>query len=145
LKPFPLLPNATGESHGEFSPDGGWIAYQSRESGTSQVFVARFDPIASAVSVARQISASEAFFPRWRKDGKEIFYSSRRRLMAASVTLTKTSLKVGEERELIDPGQTLTGYDVSPDGQRFVLRLRRGQAAFRPITVVQNWESVLTR
>ena len=145
LKPFPLLPKTTGESHGEFSPDGGWITYQSRESGTNQVYVARFDPIASSVRVARQISAAEAFFPRWRKDGKEIFYSSPRRLMAASVTLTKTSVKVGEERELIDSGQTLTGYDVSPDGQRFVLRLRRGQAAFGPMTVVQNWESVLTR
>lgn len=65
--------------------------------------------------MARQISTAEAFFPRWRTDGKEIFYSSRRRLMAASVTLTKTSVKVGEERELIDPGQSLTGYDVSPD------------------------------
>jgi Tol biopolymer transport system component/DNA-binding winged helix-turn-helix (wHTH) protein len=145
LKPFPLLPKAHGESHGEFSPDGGWIAYQSHEAGTSQIYVARFDPLASSVSVELQISAAEAFFPRWRKDGKEIFYSSRRRLMAASVTLSKTSVKVGEERPLIDPGQSLTGYAVSPDGQRFVLRLRRGQAAFRPITVVQNWDSVPSR
>ena len=64
--------------------------------------------------------------------------------MAAAVKLTKTSGKVGKERALIDPGQTLTGYDVSPDGRRFVLRLRRG-SCLPARDRGENWDSVLTR
>jgi len=143
LKPFPLLQTPVDEARGQFSPDGRWIAYQSLESGEGKIYVARFDPRTPLASPARQISAAEALAPRWRKDGKEIFYFSRRRLMAAALVFKDSAVEVGKEREVIVPGAaSILGYDVSPDGNRFVLKLRSQEAGSRPMTVVQNWAPV---
>ncbi len=74
LRPFPLLQTPVEEAHGQFSPDGRWIAYQSLESGERKIYVAQFDVRTPLSSPARQISDAESAAPRWRKDGKEIFY-----------------------------------------------------------------------
>jgi len=145
-KPFPLLQTPVEENRGEFSPDGRWIAYESNQSGGAQVYVARSPVDAGPVSPARQISTSEARFPRWGKDGKEIFYYSRRRLVAATVTFKESAVRLGEERVVLDPGETtLLGYDISPDGQQFVVKLRIPRNALQPMTLVQNWMAALTK
>jgi Tol biopolymer transport system component len=140
LKPLPLLQTPVGEARRQFSPDGRWIAYQSLESGENKLYVAPFDVRTPLASPARQISAPEAAVPRWGKDGKEIFYVSRRRLMAAVLVFKESAVEVGKEREVIVPGAaSIHGYDVSPDANRFVLKLRSQEAGSRPMTVVQNW------
>lgn len=144
--PFSVLENAVAERQGQFSPDGRWVAFDSLQSGKVQVYIAPYRAQGARTGEALQISSTEAFLPRWRKDGKQLFYysSERRRLMAVSISVEHGMLKVGDERELIASDYaTIVGFDVSQDGQRFVVRMRSRQAASQPITVVQNWTDAL--
>ena len=87
---------------------------------------------------------------RWRRDGKEIFYVSEKQMLAAAVTATGTNFDVGVVRPLFDlptlpteQGRAL--YDVSPDGQRFLVNTIEEQTGIAPITVVVNWPSLLKK
>src|SRR5262249_31779735 len=76
------VPPASGETQGQFSPDGKWIAYASNESGRYEIYVESFPP----GSDRSQVSTTGGTQPRWRRDGKEIFYlAADRKLMAAAV------------------------------------------------------------
>jgi Tol biopolymer transport system component len=74
-KPIPLLQTKSSEERGQFSPDGRWIAYQSDESGVNEVYIRGF----ASTGGRRQVSAGGGLSPRWRADGKELFYISRDR------------------------------------------------------------------
>ena len=79
--PEPFLKTPYSESHGQFSPDGKWIAYTSNESGRSEIYVQSLP-----ASVSKPVSSNGGGFPRWRKDGKELFYrGADGQLMAVSV------------------------------------------------------------
>ncbi len=66
--------------------------------------------------------------------------------MAAALVFKERAVEVGKEREVIVPGAaSILGYDVSPDGNRFVLKLRSQEARSRPMTVVQNWAAASNR
>jgi hypothetical protein len=128
--------------HAKFSPDDHWIAYESAESGRFEIYVVPFSK-GPTTGLARRVSADEAYFARWRRDGREIFYYSyaRRRLLATSISVRDGAVQIGMEHEVIDPGPvTIVGYDLSPD-QRFLLKLRTQRAAAQPLIVVQNWAS----
>ena len=90
--------------------------------------------------------------PRWRHDGKEIFYlAPGNTLMAAAVNGQGSAFEVGAARPLFDirPGGPALGavavYDVSPDGQRFLVNTLVEEAAPKPITLVVNWPALLKR
>jgi serine/threonine protein kinase len=150
-KPFPFLQTEFNETRGQFSPDGRWVVYTSDESGKDEVYVAPFP----GPGGKRQISTAGGTFPRWRRDGKEIFYlSPDNKLMAAEVNGQGTTLQVGAARVLFDarPGAlTLTPltfgyqYDVTADGQRFLVNTLVEQKASSPITVVINWTAGLKK
>jgi len=140
-KPFPLAQGSVGEEDGHFSPDGRWIAYLSRESSRREIYVAPF-PSEPGASAKRQISTNGGFAPRWRADGREIFYVEYRRLVAVAVEANGRALKIGEAEQIMGPLSILS-YDVASDGQRFLLRLRNPQVASQPMTVVQNWTTAL--
>lgn len=143
-KPFPVFSTPAEQQRARFSPDGRWIAYESREGGRPQVFVARFRASSGAASTLRQVSTTEALPAQWAKDGKEVFYwsYSKRRLMASTIRLGENTVEIGREREVLAPEASIVGFDVARDG-RIIARLRNPQAASRPITVVQNWTSGL--
>ena len=145
-KPFPFLQTEFNESRGQFSPDGRWIAYQSDESGRDEVYVTLFP----GPGGKRQISTAGGTFPRWRSDGKEIFYlSPDNKLMVVEVKGQGSNLEVGAARALFDvrPGNTTSGYqyDVTADGQRFLVNTSVEQKASSPITVVINWTAGLKK
>jgi Tol biopolymer transport system component len=144
-EPYPLLESPVDETHAEFSPDGKWIVYEANVPEHSGIYLARFEGRPSSAAVVRQISSTEdAHFPRWRKDGREIFYFTRQRLMAVPVSVRENTVEVGKEREVLAPGETIQGFDITADGQRFILKTRSPEAGLRPMTVVQNALPALT-
>ena len=120
----PFLQTEFAERLGRFSPDGRWMAYVSNESGTDEVYVRPF-PVSSG---KWKISTAGGTEPRWRHDGKELFFlAPDMKLMAVAVEAGPTFRSSRPNtllRNAHEPGRPW-GYDVSADGQRFVMKLAR--------------------
>ena len=106
-----------------FSPDGKWIAYESSESGNEEVYVR-----ARVGSGAKwQVSIEGGNEPMWRGDGRELFYRNGNRLMSVKVgadalfTASKPEVLFSGEFEAGATVPSWTNYDVSPDGNRFLM------------------------
>jgi Tol biopolymer transport system component len=146
-KPFPFLQTRFNEGSGRFSPDGRWVAYQSNESGRPEVYVAAFP----GPGGKWQVSTAGGVLPRWRRDGKEIFYAAPTgaTMMAASVNSEGTAFQVGRVQSLfqVRAGGPRYFYDVSADGQRFLLNALPEQTATTPVplTLVVNWTAGLKK
>jgi len=145
-KPFPFLNTPASERYPKFSPDGKWIAYTSDDGGatggsTSQIYVQPFAPEASNPS-RWPISVNGGLAPRWRGDGKELFYLEGRKLMAAEIRTPGRNFEAGIPRELFEaPPQDSAPaiFGVSADGERFLLPVQVESETAIPITVVSNW------
>jgi Tol biopolymer transport system component len=128
--------------HGQFDPTGHWIAYQSNETGSVEVYVAAFP----GPGVKRQISTDGGQLPRWRSDGKELFYlAPDNTLMSATIRSTESTFEVTSiyplfrtRRKLLQNGAGYP-YDVSADGTRFLINTTPEAIASTPLTVVLNW------
>ena len=139
--PTPLLSEPGFVQYGaRFSPDGKWFAYSSAESGTFEVYVRPFMRAGPKV----QVSKGGGTHPRWTRNGRELVYVVAGSGVAASeVTLEENAVRVGTptivvSTPVLEAIDFRTHYDVSPDGQRFLLR--RPTAAARPaLTVMLNW------
>ena len=151
-QPFSVLQTPANEFNGRVSPNGRWMAYQSDESGRDEVYVAPFPDVDRRVPV----SAGGGSFPRWSRDGTEIFYlAGDNMLMVASVTEDGGRFGVGTVQPLFElrprlarPGMSAAAragypYDVAPDGQRFLVNMAQGAPTPSPITVVLNWPALL--
>ena len=131
------------ENRPQFSPDGQWVAYASNESGHNEVYAVPFP----GPGGKRQISSDGGTKPRWRRDGKEIFYHTEDgQLMAAEVLARNGTLEVGKLQKLFDGIITPRGYsyNVSADGQQFLVA-DEGSATARPLTLLQNWTATLRK
>jgi Tol biopolymer transport system component len=135
--PFPVAQTEHGEREGTFSPDVRWLAYDSTETGQREVWVQPFPP----TGARWQISTTGGVSPRWRADGRELFYvAADGRLMAVAVTPGPTFRWSAPQAlfETIFRGGTYAPFAVSRDGQRFLMNTpSRIDAA--PITVIVNW------
>lgn len=138
----PFLQTPFAERAGKLSPDGRYVTYISDESGSHEVYVEEF-PVRGGKS---QVSTAGGVQPRWSRDGKELFYVEDGSLIAVRVT-TKPNFSIGPRQRLfqssglrITPSH-LPNYDVSSDGQRFVIPERVESEAPAVIRVVQNWFS----
>ncbi|HXB70267.1 MAG TPA: hypothetical protein VNY05_18605, partial [Candidatus Acidoferrales bacterium] len=150
-KPTPYLQGPYNEQQGQFSPDGHWIAYSSDETGSYQVYVQSFPAGAAKV----QVSTAGGSQPRWRRDGKEIFYISADARLTAVAVKTEPRFEAGAPHALFDvrtPAGPLidwfSHYDVAVDGKRFLVNtVATGSAASAPtpITVIVNWPAALKR
>jgi len=146
LNPAVILQTPFTEGVAQFSPDGKWIAYQSQESGFAEIYVTQFPPPSSGPGGKRQISTGGGQLPRWRQDGKEIFYITvGPRLMAAEVAVKGDTVEVGQVRTLFGPLSTLESYDVSADGQRFLITYSPEKTSAEPLTLIQNWAAGLKK
>jgi WD40 repeat protein len=139
-KPVPFLRTRYHEDQGHFSPDGQWVAYVSNETGPSEVYVRRFTTDFSRASQSEGggvlVSQGGGTAPRWRGDGKELFYlASNDRMMAVGLNLTGTDAGHETPRTLFQAPPGVIVGDVSADGKRFLL-LQRTAA---PFTVLLNW------
>jgi serine/threonine-protein kinase len=135
----PFLQSPFWESSPALSPDGAWLAYESDESGRTEVYV-------RAVSGAGgrwQVSNGGGDKPRWWRDGSKLVYRSGRRMMAATVSATP-SFAVGESRVLFEGdfevgGPVTPNYDIAPDGSRFLMIEPSREQPPSHIVVVDNW------
>jgi serine/threonine protein kinase len=135
-KPYPFLRTEFNEQDPQFSPDGHWIAYESNESGRYEVYVVPFP----GPGGKRQVSTAGGTGPRWRADGKELFYGAAdKRLMAAEVDAKGGAFEVKKVEPLFGPIFGGERYDVSADGQRFLTLVPVGGETDTTLTVVQNW------
>ena len=142
-KPIVYLQTEFNEGQGQFSPDGRWMAYVSDESGKREVYVQTFP----ASGGKWQISAGGGSFPRWRRDGKELFYiAADQKLMAVAVQADST-LEAGRPQALFEPRffQPIIPYTVSADGQRFLFTTPVEEDNSSPMTVVLNWMAELKK
>jgi serine/threonine-protein kinase len=155
-KPTWPLNSRFSESDPAFSPDGRWLAYSSRESGQSEIYVKRFP----SGSGRWQISSGGGAFARWSGGGRELFYRSPTGIMAAAIEPVGESLRTGTPRELFK-GDFLGGlggmelgayvfadFDVSPDGTRFVMFPKPVDKVARNsgmVTLVSNWFDDISR
>jgi dipeptidyl aminopeptidase/acylaminoacyl peptidase len=135
--------NAIDEA--EFSPDGHWLAYNSSESGRSEVYVQPFPGAGERV----RISTDGGVQPEWRADGKELFYLALDgSLVATMVNSAGASLTPGTPQQLFQTGMTVTTYSdqyaVTADGQRFFLLKPVSSTPPPPVIhVVLNWTAAL--
>ena len=135
-----------------FSPDGKWLAYQSDESGRYQVYVRP----SSGSDGKWQISTAGGTRPHWRRDWKEIFYLAEDgKFTAAEIRISGSALEMGAVRPLfkVDAVTNVGGvsfldgsaYDVTADGQRFLVNVFLEDTSSHPVTLVVNWDEALRK
>ena len=136
----PVLQAAFNQEAARLSPDGRWLAYESEESGAYEIHIRSFP----GAGERRQISKGGGQQPRWRRDGKELFYvSPDRKIMAVEIRPGPT-LEAGVPRALFQTRirpqiEARNHYDVTSDGQRFIVNSYRPEDATLPIVVVAPW------
>jgi eukaryotic-like serine/threonine-protein kinase len=144
-QPFPFLQTKFNERRGVFSPDARWIAYESDESGSYQVCVQSLPP-----GSKWQISSDGGEQPRWRRDGKELFYrAANGKLMAAEVKADASGFESSVPKPLF-VAPTIDFYyaplyAVTADGKRFLMNTPVEESVSAPITVVLNWTAELKK
>jgi Tol biopolymer transport system component len=142
-RPLVLAQTSATEDQGQFSPDGRWLAYTSNESGQSEIYVIPFPP---AQNGGRwMVSRGGGVMPRWRRDGKELFYISPDWKMMAVDVSTSPSFEAGTPQALFDTEMVDTGirtgpmsWDVAPDGKRFLIITDKSQET-TAVNVILNW------
>ena len=149
-KPWAFLDTDFEVSGAMFSPDGHWLAYMSNETGRDEVYV---QPVSvTTPGGKRQVSIGGGGEPVWAPDGRDLFYRNGDRMMAVAIE-TEPELSVGTPRLLFegrflpvlsgdDPGGS---YDISPDGQRFLMIKREQDLVPTEIIVILNWFEELKR
>jgi serine/threonine-protein kinase len=141
-KAIPLIQQDFDQTDGRPSPDGRWLAYVSNESGIDEVFLAplRKEPASGVPIVGSKVlvSSGGGTAPRWRSDGRELFYQSSGAVLAVSVD----AASVGTPTELFRVPGIRREWSVGADGQRFLVAapVRHNEPTF---TVVVNWQSAL--
>ena len=141
-KPLLFLKTPHNESSATFSPDGRWIAYESNASGRSEVYVRPF-PVKEGVF---PISRDGGWSPRWRGDGKELFFLSLDGILMSAVI--ETGLAAALPKPLFSttlrPGNGRP-YAVTRDGQRFLMPIPHQPAGGNELTVIVNSSAMLAR
>jgi eukaryotic-like serine/threonine-protein kinase len=146
-KAEPWLSSSFAEKQSRLSPDGRWISYDSDESGRMEVYVRGFPPRGGKWRISTDGGSSSV----WSRDGKELFYvSADSTLMSVPVTPGPT-FEGGAPVPLFKLPRTLLSlsvvsqYDVSPDGQRFLMNFNTSTQGQKQITLVANWTSLLPK
>jgi eukaryotic-like serine/threonine-protein kinase len=141
--PRPLVQTRAYEGGAQFSPDGRWIAYASDESGQMQVYVRPFPDPDRKITVSTEGGTQ----PLWNRKGKELFYRNGNKMMVVDVSMT-SDLVLSQPRELFEQRYafltiTIPNYDVSTDGQRFLMV--KDESGSGRLNLVINWQEELKR
>ena len=142
--PSVFLKTQASENWGQFSPDGRWVAYQSNETGRYEIYVRPF----RGPGGATPISTAGGVYPRWSRDGRELYYiAPDAKMMAVVVPATQTTIEAGVPTPLfqtrrVGGGVNVIGrghqYDVTRDG-RFLINVEAESGA-PPLTLLMNWK-----
>ena len=139
-KPFLFLQTEFNEIRATFSPDGRWIAYQSNESGRDEIYLRPFP----GPGGKWQVSINGGTRARWRRDGKELYYlAPEDKIMVAEIRLGNSTVDVGNVRPLFQirpfAGAGRDVYDVTGDGERFLVATPGSEESSSPVSLVVNW------
>ena len=141
--PLVLAQTQATEDQGQFSPDGHWVAYTSNESGQSEIYAIPFPPVPNGGRWV--VSRGGGVMPRWRRDGKELFFISPDWKMMAVDVGTNPTFQSGTPHALFDTEMVDTGirtgpmsWDIAPDGKRFLI-ISENSAGTSSLNVVLNW------
>jgi Tol biopolymer transport system component len=145
-KPTAFVDTPFDQSNPRFSPDGRWIAYESNESGVSQIYAQPFPPTGQRI----QVSVDGGYQPRWRGDGKELFFLLNGEVLAADVKTPTSNIEAGTPHRLFLIPQGSRDFSVSRDGQRFLISVPiSAMSEFatdnQPLVVVTNWTTTLKK
>jgi len=145
-KPTRLVEGPFSKGQARFSPDGHFIAYASDETGKSDIYVVTFP----TPTGKWQVSTNGGMQPRWRSDGKEIYYlAPTSKIMAVPVKADGSTFEAGMPADLFETGLSGLGvrnhYTVSADGQKLMAGIRAGGLAAPPMTFVLNWTAALKK
>jgi len=144
--PVPFLQTPFRERNAQFSPDGKWVAYQSNESGRDEVYIQAFP----STGAKWQVSNNQGTQPRWRGDSRELFFMSEttQRMWVAGIRASAGRVEIETPQPLFPvlgfPGPSYV-YDVTPDGQRFVVVSPPGVGAqgTSAINIISDWQAEL--
>jgi Tol biopolymer transport system component len=140
-RPRPVVNTPAFEGGAQFSPNGHWMAYASDESGQMQVYVRPFP----GPDRRWQVSTQGGTQPLWSRNGKEIFYRVGNKMMvvdvSAGVDITLSQPRQLFEQRYVFQNVSVANYDVSSDGQRFVMI--KDEAGSGRLNVVLNWQEEL--
>jgi serine/threonine-protein kinase len=145
-EPAPIIATPGYDGGAIFSPNGQWLAYVSTESGPFEVYVSPYP----ALDRKLPVSTHGGTHPRWNPNGRELFYRSGNTMMVVDVSTRGGDILLSQPRVLFEQryafgsAQTVPNYDVTPDGQRFVM-VKDDSDAGR-LNIVLNWfEELKTR
>jgi len=142
-EPETIMEKGFGLDEPQVSPDGRWLAYTSQETGQWEVYVEPYRRGGPRVRVSPEGGGQ----PKWRGDGKELFYGAvDGRLMAVEVSAGDQRLEVGRPTVLFDAGATdarLDEYAPTADGERFLVKVPVENQVSRRFHVVVDWPSLL--
>jgi len=143
-EPAPYLNSEFNEDNGRFFPDPNprWVAYQSDQTGRNEIYIASFPLPDKRIPV----STSGGSHPRWRGDGRELFYVSGQTLMAVSVRAGRDGIEAATPKPLFKlpaPSASVTSsYDVGKQGRTFLVR--EPLESPQPLQLIENWPSLLS-
>jgi Tol biopolymer transport system component len=144
--PKRLVTTDFDENFARFSPDTKWIVYQSSESGRYEIYVRPFLPDGSVGAAKWQISTNGGIEPRWPRHGKEIFYIGPDNMLMSVEVKTGAAFEAAMPRPLFPTRPVgVLRYDVSSDGQQFLVATPVDDVASAPATVVLNWSVNLSK
>jgi len=149
--PVPVVVTPYDEEAIAISPDGRWLAYESNETGRTEVFLR---PFPNTEAGKWQVSNDGGYAPLWARNGRELFYVSGNFEMVAVSVAQGAEPRLGQRTRLFALGERLymsknefyTPFDVAPDGRFIMARtIRSATALDLPLVVVDNWLEELKR
>jgi serine/threonine protein kinase len=144
-KPFPVVQTPFVDADPSLSPDGKWLAYTSSESGSGEIYITAFP----GGGAKWQVSTTGGTEPRWRGDGKELFFSAQHSgIMAVDVAAAGNSVSLGTPHLVFrTPMQSIAlgQFDVTSDGKKFLINSANGQGGGNPLALLTNWTEELKK
>jgi Tol biopolymer transport system component len=144
-KPVPFMDIRFYTNGGQFSPNGRWVAYRSLEAGKPEIFVQGFNLDPSQPRGKWQVSTAGGELPRWRRDGKELFYHYGEQYFAVDVKTDGKIFEAGVPKPLFSAATVASSasggspFVVTKDGQRFLVLAQIEKQASQPLDVLVNW------
>ena len=140
-KPFPWLTTRFNQASPRFSPDGRWVAFESDESGDSEIYVA----LTEGGGEKRRLSPAGGKRPRWRRDGKELYYVAPGNFVMALPVTPGLQVEAGAPIPLFRVDSEIENYDAAADGSRFLVSMPSEKVRDSPIRVILNWPAALEK
>jgi len=145
--PYPLIRRAFDQEQAQFSPDGRWVAYTSNDSGRPEVLVRPFAPAsatdAESAAESVMVSKSGGTAPRWRADGKELFFITPESAIASVPVSVHPVLSVGSPTTLFHAPGIATDWGVAADGSRFLVMAPEARTTSTSLSLIFNWQGTL--